>query len=135
MGELRDVLERRMDEVDLQPLAIDRIYANRDRRRRNARLRAGIVAAAVSVIAAVALVRAFPPPDKPVDEPGGTIGRTAFLIDAANGERRAVLGTLGSTGARHFAVSPTGDPDRLHRGWRTHGRRSRRERRGGAVTR
>jgi hypothetical protein len=72
MSELRDVLRRRMDQVDFRPMSIERIYANRDRRRRNQRLRAGTLAVAIAGFAILALSRALPWASEPLGAPSPT---------------------------------------------------------------
>ncbi len=78
MIEYRDVLERQLDLLAPPRIPIDRLSRRRDRKRRNQRITAGIVAVAISVLAITGLIRAFSAPPETGTSPdahtGGRVG-------------------------------------------------------------
>ena len=114
MIEYRDVLERQLDLLAPPRITIDRLTRRRDRKRRNQRITAGIVAVAISVLAITGLVRASRLRPRPADRPtptpvvDPTTTETTFL-DIASGEETPLPDAIASIpDAREFQVSPDG---------------------------
>jgi Tol biopolymer transport system component len=115
MTEYRDVLERQLDLLNPARIPMDRLRRRRDRKRRNQRITAGIVAVAISLVAITGLVRAFSPPPEtghrtptptPVIEPSTMV--TSF-VNIRTGEETPLPASLASIPeAQNFHVSPDG---------------------------
>ena len=69
MPDLRELLERESTSVDLEPGHFDRLLGRRDRKRRNQRIRAGVLALTLALLTFVALARAFSSSERTADEP------------------------------------------------------------------
>ncbi len=59
MSEMRQVVERELERVDLRPFTLDGFHRRRDRKRRNRRIRAVAAAVVIAVVVDGGLVRAF----------------------------------------------------------------------------
>lgn len=111
MTEYRDLLERQLDLLAPPRIPIDRLTRRRARQRRNQRIAAGVVAAAISVLAISGLIRAFSPTPKtgsPSPRPAAPATDLSY-VDVATGQAtllpasiREVPGILG------LQVSPSG---------------------------
>ena len=70
MPNVRELLERESQTVDLERGHFERLTRRRDRKRRNRQIGAGALALVVSLLAIAALVRAVPPEHVPGSSPG-----------------------------------------------------------------
>jgi hypothetical protein len=70
MPNVRELLERESQTVDLERGHFERLTRRRDRKRRNRQIGAGVLALVVSLVAIAALVRAVPPEHVPGSSPG-----------------------------------------------------------------
>ena len=66
----RSLVEREMQRVELQPFTLEGFHRSRERKHRNKRIRAGVVALLVTVLGIGAILRAFPSGACPRTIPG-----------------------------------------------------------------
>ena len=74
MPDDRSLVEREMQRLELQPFTLEEFHRRRERKQRNRRIRAGVLALIVTVLGTGALLRAFPSGVVPADDP-----RSPFL--------------------------------------------------------
>src|SRR5438552_3182739 len=104
MPDLRPLVEREMERVELRPFTLDGFHRRRDRKRRNRRIGAGVVALAFALAATGLVVRAFdrsaaPIPASPIDVPPGSI---AFVGRKASGSPSLFAFDPGTGGVRRI---------------------------------
>jgi WD40-like Beta Propeller Repeat len=111
MPSARTTLERIGDRVPVPEPAFERLLRRRDRKRRNQRLTAGVIAIIVALVSFAALIRPFSMVERPADEP--TLPPTPEGIFAHVGGWIA-WGNLSTEGPQHkhrpqgvWAVDPT----------------------------
>lgn len=134
MSDTRDLLRSAVEDFEPAPDAFERVLVRRDRKRRNARVAAGIVGVAIFALAAFGLVRllgserttGLPEPTLPTngrwvvfsalhldpdpDAPQVSRGQDLNLyVSDGDGTARLLVGTEGSSTTRHCpAFSPDG---------------------------
>jgi hypothetical protein len=110
MPDVRELLERESTSVDLEPGHFDRLLGRRDRKRRNQRIRAGVLAIALALLTFAALARAFqakertgePRPDRSEDNFAPIAGWIAYGLNEGFGP-----------GFWAVDPAPSEDPDRV----------------------
>jgi Tol biopolymer transport system component len=112
MSDHRDLIERELDRVEIYPLTLEEFHRYRDRKERNKRVQAGVVALVVAIAGVGAAVRALHPrgrstPARPASSPLASNGDIAFvrlegdsgrlyLIDPSGGQVRMLQACPGS---------------------------------------
>jgi len=69
MPSVAELLEREGTTIDLEPGDFERLLRRRDRKRRNQRIGAGVLAVILALVSFVALTRAFSTAERPAGEP------------------------------------------------------------------
>jgi Tol biopolymer transport system component len=114
VNDVREMLERVGDRFDLPEMAFERFLRRRERKVRNQRLAAAVVAAAVSLVAITALIRAFseaPNTGRRTPSPGQDTGSyiPAAFVDLRTGEATPLpVSVTSMPGATGFVASPSG---------------------------
>jgi Tol biopolymer transport system component len=117
MPDLSDLLERADHAVGGVPLpaaGFEGIRRRRDRKRRNQKIRAGVLGVAVALAVALSIARALLtadplPADSPSVEPLADLGTGAFFVDIRTGEASPLPSSITSIpGAGNFDSSPDG---------------------------
>ncbi len=101
MPDVADVLERESRTVDLEPGDFERLLGRRERKERNRRIRAGVVAVGVALAVGFILFRSLTPRSIPAHPPvtpkpaptrgAGEVLTGGFALDPDSGQRRMIV--------------------------------------------
>jgi Tol biopolymer transport system component len=115
MSEYRDVLERDLERLSPPRIPFEQLESRRDRRRRNQRIRAGVlgvaVALAVALVGAITIRSTAPAPanETPTPSPPGLNAGSDVAIDLTTGEARPLPESITSIpDTQNYRVSPDG---------------------------
>lgn len=107
MASDRSILERQMERVELRPFTLDGFHRRRDRKQRNRRIAAGVVALVVAAAGVGGLVRAFSSGTVPADDSSEQLG----IFEPVAGRILYVNGIDRGYGRGLWAVDPNGPSD------------------------
>jgi len=84
----RSLIEHEMQRLELQPFTLEGFHRRRERKQRNKRIRAGVVALLVTVLGTGALLRAFPSGVVPADDTRPFLG--SWVATDTDGSRQTM---------------------------------------------
>ncbi len=86
----RSLVESEMQRLELRPFTLEGFHRSRERKQRNKRIRAGVLALLVTVLGTGALLRAFPSGVVPADDPRSPFLGTWVATDAERSQTMTV---------------------------------------------
>ncbi|MGH2594604.1 MAG: TolB family protein [Actinomycetota bacterium] len=115
MSDLRSIVDRELERVEVHPFTLDAFHRRREQKRRNQRIRAGVVGIAVALIVVLigaSVVRSssvpgniHPSPSRHNAQLTISINGGIDVVDLKTGELRVLVADVGVSG---FAWSPDG---------------------------